>query len=152
MRCFVRDVMSTALLCLPDGTPVTEAADVMRRTGVRSTVVIGPGRPAGILTYPEALRRVSAADGHPPTLREIVPDGSMAVHPDDLILTAFEMMRSHGLDRLPVCRGGVPVGIVTLHQVKLSSAVRVVSPWRIHLRRRVPGRDVDHRVTDARVR
>jgi predicted transcriptional regulator len=125
MRCFVGDVMSTEPLCLLDDTPAAEAADVMRALGVGSAVVIGSGRSPGVLTYPQITQRINAADGRP-TLREILRDGSVAVQTDDLLQTAFEIMRSHGLDRLPVCRRGVPVGILTRQQVA-PSAVREVS-------------------------
>jgi CBS domain-containing protein len=119
--------MSTEPLCLPDGTTAAEAAEVMRALGVGSAVVVGSGRSPGVLTYPQVIRRINAADGHRLKLHEIVRHGSVTVQTDDLLQTAFEMMRSRGLDRLPVCRRGVPVGIVTRQQVAASAVVREVS-------------------------
>jgi CBS domain-containing protein len=95
---------------------VEVAAGVMRDGGVGSLVVLRECHPVGILTDRDLVLRVLAEGLDPKSARvgDVVTYDPITVSLDDGIETAVELMRRHGVRRLPVVDPkGNAVGIVT---------------------------------------
>jgi CBS domain-containing protein len=105
------------------GTTVREAAAVMERSGVGALAVIDGSRLVGIVTDRDLVRR-GLARGVPCDARV---DGLMSTpvvtidaHAD--LHDAFVLLRSRGVRRLAVVRGGEFVGVLTVDDMLVNLA------------------------------
>jgi CBS domain-containing protein len=110
----VRDVMAPAPLGVVDASmSLDEAGRVMRAWDVDEVLVTDRGRLCGRLTGREVVVRSIASDRHPAS----VSAGECCEHPhvvavDEPIDHAAQLMRRHGLQRLPVTDADRLVGSV----------------------------------------
>jgi CBS domain-containing protein len=116
MSRYVKDIMTTAPLTIDVGDPVTAAAEMMRDADVGALVVTDSSGVRGVLTDRDITIRVVAPGNDPATtaVGDIVAPDLVAVSPDDDLVTATELMRTHALRRLPVLDGERLAGIVSL--------------------------------------
>jgi CBS domain-containing protein len=96
-----------------------DAADAMKASAVGSLVVLRDGRPAGIITDRDLLRRVVAGgrDAASTPVAEVMSEPLQVLRPEEPLERAVELMSSAGIRRVPVVRNGELVGIVTLDDV-----------------------------------
>jgi acetoin utilization protein AcuB len=117
--------MASALVTIPQSTPVLSAWDLMRARRIRHLPVLdGARRLAGMVTERDLRQAIleralpppgSRAQGSLDTLRvdRVMIRGVLTVHPDIGVREAAELMRTHGLGALPVARERRVVGLVT---------------------------------------
>jgi CBS domain-containing protein len=114
---YTREVVSIS----PDA-PCREIAEVMKSQGVGSVVVNEDGKPVGIVTDRDLLRRVVAEEGGTSLLvaRDVMSHPVVSVSPEDPLERAIEAMSSSAIRRLPVVSDGELVGIMSLDDLLTS--------------------------------
>ncbi len=115
LRSFARDVVTS----FEDDT-VADAARKMRDAGVGCVVVVRGSRPVGVLTDRDVAVRI-VADGRDPLhtrVSEIVTYDPIVVDADSDLATASNLVRTHGVRRLPIVdSSGNLLGIVTVDEL-----------------------------------
>lgn len=115
LRSFAREVVTS----LEDDT-VADAARKMRDAGVGCVVVVRGARPVGVLTDRDVAVRI-VADGRDPLhtrVSEIVTYDPIVVDADSDLATASNLVRTHGVRRLPIVdSSGNLLGIVTVDEL-----------------------------------
>jgi len=118
--------MSTTPVTIVDGTPVTEALQLMRRRDVRRLPVLEPGtgRLVGIVSEkdllyaaPSPATSLSIYELHYALAQlkvtEVMTTDLITVAPDVPLEEAARIMADHKIGSLPVMRDGKLVGIIT---------------------------------------
>ncbi|MFD1632370.1 CBS domain-containing protein [Haloplanus ruber] len=83
------------------GTPVSEAAEYLRRPPVSALPVLDEGAVVGIITAADLVAMVAETDGRPP-VRVIMSSPVTTVSPETTVSGAAERMRTAGVKHLPV--------------------------------------------------
>jgi CBS domain-containing protein len=130
-------LMTTAVVSVPATMPVAALAGLLADRGISSVPVTdAQGRPLGIVTEADLLRRLAGAEDTPVGwLRPLIdsPDAQarhyarthgllahdlmttpvISVGPDATAQHCAALMERHGIKRLPVLRDGVLVGVIS---------------------------------------
>ncbi|MBO3798211.1 MAG: CBS domain-containing protein [Thermoproteota archaeon] len=111
----VRDVMSSPVVSVLPTDSVFEAASKMMSHGVGAVVIESGGRPEGIVTERDLIRRVLMEGKDPKKVacREIMSKPLVTIDPEASILKAITLMKEKEIRRIVVVKGGRTVGIVT---------------------------------------
>ena len=111
----VRDVMSSPVVSVLSTDSVFEAASRMMSHGVGAVVVESGGRPEGIVTEKDLIKRVLIEGKDPKKVacREIMSRPLVTIDPEASILKAVTLMKDKEIRRIVVVKGGRMVGIVT---------------------------------------
>jgi len=111
----VSEIMTSPVVTVLFSDPVIAAVSKMVAHDIGAVVVMSAGEPAGIITERDVLERVVLEDRNPrtTTCQEVMSKPLITVTPDTPMTKALEIMRKHGIRRLPVVRGRALVGIVT---------------------------------------
>jgi CBS domain-containing protein len=112
----VRDLMTVEVPFTTLNTPVTDAARLMRASNKDSLIVYDLGRPAGIVTERDFLRKVTAEGKNPLQVHvgDVVSSPLVTIAPSESAKTAAALMIEKGIRHLPVVRDGVLIGMLTL--------------------------------------
>jgi CBS domain-containing protein len=86
-------------------TPVTEAAQYLRRTDVPAVPVLEDGDVVGIVTESDVVALVAETDDRP-AVRAIMSSPVTTIPPTTTVPDAAERMRTAGVKHLPVVEGG----------------------------------------------
>lgn len=112
----VRDLMTTDLVTVERGDPLSTAVERMLESRAGSAVVVSrDDAPVGIVTNSDVLR-ATLETGQP--LSDIPVDGVMSeplvtIEPTADVNRALDTMADHGIKKLPVISGLTLVGVVT---------------------------------------
>jgi len=111
----VRDVMSSPVVSVLPTDSVFEAASRMMSHGVGAVVVESGGKPEGIVTERDLIKRVLMEGKDPKRVacREIMSRPLVTIDPEASILKAVTLMKEKEIRRIVVVKGGRMVGIVT---------------------------------------
>lgn len=111
----VKDVMSSPVISVLPTDPVFEAANKMINYGIGAVVVESGGKPEGIVTERDLIRRVliESKDPKKTICKEIMSKPLVTIDPDAPILKAINLMKEKEIRRIVVVKGGKMVGIVT---------------------------------------
>jgi CBS domain-containing protein len=101
---------------------VSEAVNSMAQAGRRMAIVTDShGRPAGILTEQDVVRRVAWRAMPDQAVEDVMTAPIVTVSTDDHLLEAITTMRRHRLSHVPVVDGtGRLAGLLALHDMLLS--------------------------------
>jgi len=112
----LRDVMRSPVLTIDADEPVHKAAHVMSVNNIGCLVVTSGGKPVGIVTERDILKKVVAMCRNPEAVKvsEIMSKPLVTGEPDMDIVYAAKLMVGRNVKRLPVVENGKLVGIVTL--------------------------------------
>ena len=115
----VKSYMEKEVPTIGDTATTTEAAKTMADTGRGFLVVLTGGKPSGIVTEKDFVEKVIASELDPKTLQvgQIMSSPLITVDPDEDLLKASELMKKHGVRRLPVVRDGIIYGIITAKDI-----------------------------------
>jgi signal-transduction protein with cAMP-binding, CBS, and nucleotidyltransferase domain len=107
---------------------ISEIADAMDQHSVGSVLVIdGDGRPLGIVTDRDLVRRVVAAgrDAEKTRARDVMTTGLVTGARGELLPPLIEKLRRHGVRRIPLLEDGRATALVSLEDFvfQLSSAL-----------------------------
>lgn len=99
--------------------PASFAVQEMRRSGVRTVLVMDGEKLAGIITDTDFLKKVAGprADLSAITSRDIMTPDPMCLEDDDSIALAINMMASGDFRHVPILRDGQPVTIIGVNDV-----------------------------------
>ncbi len=115
----LHELCATDVITCAKATTVAAVARLMRDEHVGAVVVLEGRRPAGIVTDRDLALRVVANGlaGEVPVSDVMTPDPA-CVHDESGVADAAQLMREHGVRRLPVVTGeGDLFGIVTLDDI-----------------------------------
>ncbi len=111
----VREIMTPTIISVDAEATVKEAAEVMIQKGIGSVVVVEQGKPVGIVTERDLLKRVvaKALDPSKTKVKEVMSSPLITIKPDTYIIDASKLMNEKGIRRLIVMEGDKAVGIIT---------------------------------------
>jgi CBS domain-containing protein len=117
----VRDIMSSAPVCMPPGESVAAAARAMKEHGIGTVLVLIDGRLSGLVTDRDITVRVLAENRDPLTTRigDICSSELVVLGPDDDVEQATRLVRERAVRRIPVLADGRPVGVVSIGDLAL---------------------------------
>ena len=97
-------------------TPVSDAARLMRASNKDSLIVYDLGRPAGIVTERDFLRKVTAEGKDPMRVHvgDVVSSPLITIAPSKSAKDAAVLMVEKKIRHLPVVRDGILIGMLTL--------------------------------------
>ena len=113
----VGEIMSSDLLHVEPGLPLTEAAARIDARRVGAALVLAGERLAGILTERDILRAVAAGRVEETTVADWMTPHPETIDPSDTTGHAAALMIHGGFRHLPVVAGGTPVGIVSIRDL-----------------------------------
>jgi len=124
----VTEVMSSGVETVPGDTTLVDAAQRMDRANIGDVLVVDSnGMLRGIVTDRDVAIRAVAGGQDPRNTRVgDVMSPAVSVSPEATVEEAMEQMRERDIRRLPVVRGGKPVGVVSLGDVATSRTSRAV--------------------------
>ncbi|NBP94471.1 MAG: CBS domain-containing protein [Gammaproteobacteria bacterium] len=100
------DYMATGVVSLTVQASCLEAVDAMRAQGASSIVVIDSiGRPVGIVTEQDVLRKVTFHLGEDTPITHVMSSPLRSIGEDDLLFQGIARMRRHALRHMPVLNG-----------------------------------------------
>lgn len=111
----VRDAMSEGVVTVAPDHPASTAADLVTRLNLTGLPVVdGESRVHGVITERDLIRALQRDDDlHHTTVAAIMQARPLFVEPDTAIDTAVELMEEWQIRRLPVCRDGRLVGVIS---------------------------------------
>ena len=113
----IKEIFIREVAVASDHNTVNEAALFMRKAHVGSLVVVNEKKvPVGIVTDRDIVLSVVAAGLEPDGLKitEVMTPEPAVVHEDASIWDTIQLMRDHGIRRLPVVNGNRELaGIIT---------------------------------------
>lgn len=116
LRKRVTEIMTEAPLdTVERGLTVAFAANVMKERARGSLVVVHDGKPVGIVTERDLVRRVMAEDRSPSGTKvgDVMSEPLISVGPEATVSSIANVMYKNGIRRLPVIEEGRLLGIVT---------------------------------------
>ena len=110
----MRDIMSSAPVCMASTETVSTVAKAMKEHGVGTALVLAGGRLSGLVTDRDIAVRVLAENRDPVTtlVAEICSSEVAVLGPDDGVEQAERLVRERAI-RIPVLQDGIPVGVVS---------------------------------------
>ncbi|MCU7826480.1 cyclic nucleotide-binding/CBS domain-containing protein [Kitasatospora sp. DSM 101779] len=116
----VADLMISPPVTVPPDSTAAEAARLMADRAI-GCVLVGDSRTLlGVLTDRDLVVRVLAGDVDADTsVARLMSAPPLTVHADEELGAAYRMFRRTGVRRLPVLRGGAPVGVITVDDLFL---------------------------------
>ena len=121
----MRDIMSSAPVCMASTETVSAVAKAMKEHGVGTALVLADGRLSGLVTDRDITVRVLAENRDPVTtlVGEICSSEVAVLGPDDGVEQAQRLVRERAMRRIPVLQDGIPVGVVSVGDLS------PLSPW-----------------------
>ncbi len=98
------------------GVTVSQAVREMNEKGVGALVVTESGRPIGMFTERDVLRRVVDADKDPAMTRvsSVMTRNVVAIAPADRVEEVMALMTERRMRHLPVVEGGQLIGLISI--------------------------------------
>jgi CBS domain-containing protein len=111
----MRDIMSSAPVCMASTETVSAVARAMKEHGVGTALVLADGQLSGLVTDRDIAVRVLAENRDPVTtlVGEICSSEVAVLGPDDGVEQAQRLVREQAMRRIAVLADGVPVGVVS---------------------------------------
>ena len=108
----------SALVSVEGETSVSTAVGLMNFYSTGTVLVFEDGKLAGILTKRDVLARVlePGRDATITPAREIMTQSPHCVQLKSDVLDAIRLMQDEAIAHLPVLDGGLPVGVISLHE------------------------------------
>jgi CBS domain-containing protein len=118
----IADICSQRVVCIGPDASISEAAQLMHDQDVGALVVIRDGKrePIGIVTDRDIAMRIvpSGRDPRAVPVSEAMSGAPATCHGNHDLLDVMEMMRQHGIRRVPVVDAkSTLVGIVTTDDI-----------------------------------
>jgi CBS domain-containing protein len=112
----MRDIMSSAPVCMASTETVSAVAKAMKEHGVGTVLVLADGQISGLVTDRDIAVRVLAENRDPVTTLagEICSSEVAVLSPDDGVEQAERLIRERAIRRIPVLQDGIPVGMVSI--------------------------------------
>lgn len=110
----VREFMTEDLVTIESDSPIEDAARLMRQYDVGVLPVMDGDSFRGVVTDRDIVIKALAEGRFDERIGAIVSEGVVTVSPDDDVERAAQLMAESDVRRLPVCDGGVLIGMVSV--------------------------------------
>jgi len=112
----IREVMTKNPKTVSADSTATQAARIMRDSGIGDVIVVDGKRICGIVTDRDITVRAVAEGKDPSQMKvtELCSRELVTLKPDDPVDTAVKLMRDKSLRRVPIVEGEKPVGVVSI--------------------------------------
>ena len=116
MHKVVQDIMTRDVVTINESETTLQAAIIMSEKGISSLIVIRDGKPVGIITERDFVKKICARkiDVSVVKVNEIMSKIQTFADPETPIDVAVQRMINHRIRRLPVLSNEKIVGIVTV--------------------------------------
>jgi CBS domain-containing protein len=115
-RMLVRDVMSSPVITVNEGTTANHVAELMNKHGLGCIIVTSKeGKPIGIITERDLVTRVLAKNLKPDSLKakDVMTSPLITIEPSETISEAARKMSRLNIRRLGVVYKGQLIGLVS---------------------------------------
>jgi Zn-dependent protease len=112
----VKNVLSTQFLSLDKNTPVSKVLEMMLHSHQEDFPVMDEGRMVGFVTRGDIIKAVHNS-GSGTLISDIMRTNVPTVTPDDKLTKVQRIMEENQIKALPVVRGSLVCGIVTLEDI-----------------------------------
>jgi CBS domain-containing protein len=111
----VRDIMAKNLKTVKPDDTVHTAVVKMNKFDIGSVIVVSSGRPVGIITETNVMRRVVEPRMDPATVwaKDIMSSPLITIDQTAAVEEAAKIMAERGINRLPVIKGSKLVGLIS---------------------------------------
>lgn len=111
----VGDAMSSPVITVNEETNVRDSAILMTDKGIGSLIVLEDGKPVGIVTKRDMIKRVVSECKDPcgTKIRDIMTSPVITTSKDVGVLSAMRTMREHQISQLLVLDGDRMVGVIS---------------------------------------
>jgi CBS domain-containing protein len=111
----VGDCMTKGVVALRENASAAEAAAVMEKGNVGSIVISKNGKPVGIVTEGDIVRRIVAKGKEPKSVKlsAIMSTPVHTIEVQEDIESAARLMSTHDIHRLPVVKNDKIVGVIS---------------------------------------
>lgn len=111
---FVENIMHANVISIDSTMTVNDAAVMMRDADVGCVVVTDNGKPIGIITERDLVRRIMVKNKPQETVvAEVMSSPLITTGTDVLIWDLAQKMKVNSIHKIPVERNGTLIGIVT---------------------------------------
>ena len=119
MSLVVQDIMVDRVITTKTDVTVKDAAKLMNKHEIGCLVVVENGKPVGIITERDLLRRVLARSGkaEQKKVSQIMTKPLLSVTPDMEIEEAAKLMFHKKIKKLPIVEKGKLLGLLTLTDI-----------------------------------
>jgi len=123
MVILVRDIMTKPVVTISENRSAKYAGELMKKTRKGALVVVRKGKPVGIITDSDLIRKIVAKNVKPSSVKvkDIMSKPLVVVRPDDSIVEATRKMKRSNIKRLPVIENGKLVGMISLTDIAKTS-------------------------------
>ena len=121
----VKDIMVGEVITIAANVAVRKAVRLMNDREIGCLVVVQDGKPTGIVTERDMLKRVLVAGRDPRAVEvaEVMSKPLLFMESEKEIEEAVKLMFKHKIKKLPIVENGSLVGLVTLTDLIRSSEV-----------------------------
>jgi len=111
----VRDVMAKNVKTVKTDDTVHAAVKKMNKFDIGSVIVTASGRPVGIITETNIMRRIVGPRMDPATIwaKDIMTGPLITIDPNADLTEAAKLMAKNNINRLPVMEGDKLVGLIS---------------------------------------
>lgn len=111
----VEDIMAANVITIEERGTVREAAELMKKHDIGCLIVVKSGKPTGIVTERDMLKRVvlEVVDPVFTKIHEVMSKPLVSGRPGMTIDEASNLMREKKIKKLPIVKNGQVVGLVT---------------------------------------
>ncbi|MCK5264459.1 MAG: CBS domain-containing protein [Candidatus Thorarchaeota archaeon] len=116
---FVKDIMAVNVVTMPPDASVFEVSKSMSEMDIGSVIITDKGRPVGIITESDIVRRVIAKekDTKTTTASEIMSSPIIHVVPGTGLTEAMRIMAKSNIRRIAVLKNNSLAGIITSRDI-----------------------------------
>ncbi|MGD8545540.1 MAG: CBS domain-containing protein [Candidatus Bathyarchaeota archaeon] len=128
----VRGVMTEPVITVSKDHSVLETVEIMSKKSIGCVVIMDKGKPVGIATERDILKRVVAEGLNPSEVKieEIMSKPVRTINGDMAVIEAIRVMQKNDIRHLPVIEKEELVGIVTQRDLLRALAFHVIISFR----------------------
>lgn len=119
----VKEIMSTPVIKIDENKTAMDVGKLMKKTRRGSVIVTRKGKPVGIISDSDLIKRVVAENLKADKIKakDIMSKPLITIRPDDDILLAVQKMKKSNIHRLPVVEEGKVIGMISLSDIAKTS-------------------------------
>jgi len=119
MSLLVKDVMTKNVMTTESSAPAKKAAELMDKHDIGCLIVMKEGKPIGIVTERDMLKRVLLQFRDPRITRigDIMSTPLIASSPETELSEALRLMNERRIKKLPIVEDSLLIGLLTLTDV-----------------------------------